>query len=132
MRCTAVGPAMVIGPVVTTTVFPPESPAYFVVYNPKTNVRLSTWAVFASLGVDPAGRRLDRMICMNHAQARTTGLPVLGYTRPPTTAGVTREVGFSSSSRVQLAPVLLPESRSHSARRCGRTKSVAHSRAARR
>jgi hypothetical protein len=48
-----------IGPAVTTTVFPPESPAYFVMHDPKTNVCLSTWAVFASLGVDPAGRRPD-------------------------------------------------------------------------
>ena len=59
MPCTAVGSAVMIGPAVTATVLPPESPAYFVMYNPKTNVRLSTWAVFASLGVDPAGRRLD-------------------------------------------------------------------------
>jgi hypothetical protein len=48
-----------IGPAVSTTVFPPECPAYFVMQDPKTNVRLHTWAVYASLGVDPAGRRPD-------------------------------------------------------------------------
>lgn len=48
-----------IGPAVATTMFPPGSPAYFVMHDPKTNVCLSTWAVYASLGVDPAGRRPD-------------------------------------------------------------------------
>lgn len=47
------------GPVVSTRVLPPDSPAYFVMYDPKTNVRLTAWAVFASLGIDPAGRRPD-------------------------------------------------------------------------
>ena len=48
-----------IGPAVSTTVFLPESPAYFVMHDPQTNVRLHTWAVYASLGLDPAGRRPD-------------------------------------------------------------------------
>ena len=48
-----------VGPAVTTTVFSPESPAYFVMHDPETNVRLTTWAVYASLGVDQAGRRPD-------------------------------------------------------------------------
>lgn len=47
------------GPAVTTTIFAPESPAYFVTFDPRTNVRLHTLAVYASLGVDPAGRRPD-------------------------------------------------------------------------
>lgn len=50
---------MMIGPTVTTTVFPPESAAYFVMHDPKTGVRLTTWAVYASLGIDPTGRRPD-------------------------------------------------------------------------
>lgn len=54
-----VGQQPMIGPPVTTTVLPPDNPAYFVMHDPKTNLCLTTWAVFGHLGIDPAGRRPD-------------------------------------------------------------------------
>jgi len=49
------------GTEVKTTIFAPgpTNHCYFAMYEPLTNVNLTTWAVYGDLGIDPAGRRPD-------------------------------------------------------------------------